>query len=408
MTQKNDLINRTNRKCNGCKVCQNICPRQCIEVKISNRGEFKPYILNDKCISCGLCESHCQILNNTIKSNDILSVYAAENTKGDIIWKSSSGGLFSAFAEYIINNNGIVIGAAFEKDFSVSLITVDSLQELEQVRRSKYVRSEIGDIFQTVRKHLNNDRLVLFAGMPCQVLGLRNYLKMDYSNLYIVELLCGGTPSPNVWIEYLKYQESVHDSVITGINFRDKCDSWLKYNMTIDFSNGEVYSVNHNSDPYFIMFLNHISLTDSCYNCSAKKVKVSDICLGDFWSAGRFLSDVNTKKGLSIVFVHTEKGQELLNLISGKIRLQKVTDIERAVECSPEYNNSIPKPKVIRKFFFRNLNKLDFNELVLKTEYRRNKRIRTKNRMRETTRKLSLGNIENKISRFLKRGNNDT
>ena len=364
------LISAIKSNCNGCKACQNICPRQCIEVKINRSGEFKPYIDSQKCINCGLCKTHCPILDSPIKTNKILALYSAKNEQQEVIMKSSSGGLFSAFAEHILNNDGIVVGAAFEKNFQVKLIIIDDLKDIDRIRRSKYVRAEVGDIYVKIEKHLKDNRLVLFAGTPCQILGLKKFLKKEYSKLYTIELLCAGTPLPKVWEKYLVYQERSHKSVINSINFRDKSEGWLNFHLTIDFSDGQTYSASHNEDPYLEMFLNNLSLTEPCYSCFAKTLKVSDVCMGDFWSVGKFVSDIDDiDRGVSVIIIHSKKGQDLFDSISSKIKYSMISDTNVVLKSNPEYFCSASKPKS-RKKFINNLDKLTFDELALKTEKR--------------------------------------
>ena len=213
--------------CCGCTACANKCPRNAIKMVEDDKGFLYPYIDRKKCINCGLCDKVCPIINKR-KTENYPKAYAAINKDEKIRLNSSSGGIFSALANYILEEQGIIFGAAFSDDFLVKHIMIDNKDDLYKLRTSKYLQSSLGDIYKEVEKKLNEGKKVLFTGTSCQINGLYGYLNKIYENLYTQDIICHGVPSPKVWKNYLKYRQEKDLESPTKINFREKTIGWIK------------------------------------------------------------------------------------------------------------------------------------------------------------------------------------
>lgn len=352
-------------KCNGCHTCFNICPQNAIIMNEDEKGFKYPTIDKEKCTKCGLCEKKCPILNKkeNLKNNPI--AYACYNKDEKVREQSSSGGIFSLLAEYILEKNGVVVGAAFDEQFMVKHILIDNKEELKKLRTSKYLQSNIGNIYIQVKELLNNNRTVLFTGTPCQINGLFSYLGKEYENLYTQDIICHGVPSPKVWKKYLEYRKKKDNTEPLKINFREKTEGWKLFSLIFKYSEEKKYEKNQTQDLFMQAFLRDACLRDSCYSCSFKeKNRKSDITLADFWGIQNVLPEMDDDKGTSLVIVNTEKGKKLYEEIKEKT-VYKEVDFEKSIEFNKAMYKSAEKPKLVNKFF-DNLDKLEFDELVKK------------------------------------------
>lgn len=350
-------------RCSGCTACSAVCPKQCIEMVPDKDGFLYPHIQADACIHCGKCERTCPVLNSDPVTTPMPMAFAAENANQDCRIQSSSGGIFSTLAEFVIAQDGIVYGAAIAEDNQIKHIAVEDTNELFRLRGSKYVSSFLGDIFHQVFKQLQSGRLVLFSGTPCQVEGLLAFLNRPYNNLLTVDFVCHGVPSAKVWKEYLKYQEQKARSKVQFVSFRNKDTGWKNFSMKIGFADGFVYSAPMREDPYLHAFLDNLCLRLSCHDCSFKGAnRNSDITLADFWGIQDIMPEEDDDMGTSLVFVQSEKGQNILKRLNAQI-MMKETDAEVAI------NHNIAMVKSVsayhfRQYFFHRLGKTRFDKLV--------------------------------------------
>lgn len=351
--------------CSGCHACYNKCPRNAIEMIEDEKGFKYPKVNKDKCINCGLCDKVCPILNKK-KVENSPKVYACYNTDESVRMKSSSGGIFSLLATEILNRNGIVFGAAFNDDFSLSHQYIESIEELKKLRTSKYFQSSINDSYKKVKEFIEADRYVLYTGTPCQIEGLLSYLGKKYDKLYTQDIVCHGVPSPKAWKQYMKFRAEKDSSLPLEINFRDKKqEGWKLFSLSFKYKDKE-YAKNQRDDIFMKAFLKDVCLRDSCYNCSFRKQnRLSDITLADFWGIQNVIPEMDDDKGTSLVLVNSEKGKELYDLILPSLKSVEVT-MEDALKSnpaiikSPEYNKN-------REMFFEKLNEgMEFDELVNK------------------------------------------
>ena len=295
--------------------------------------------------------------------------YACINKDEEIRKNSSSGGMFTLLAEQILNKQGVVFGAAFDENYHIIHTYIENKNDIEKFRGSKYAQSKIGTCYRQAKEFLDQGRYVLFTGTPCQVEGLKMYLKKEYENLYTQDIICHGTPSHKVWEKYLEYRKNISGQEPEKISFRNKDDGWKLFNMKFEYPKSN-YKQNQNQDPYMQAFLKNTSLREECYKCKFKKKnRESDITLADFWGIENILPEMDDNKGTSLVLVHSEKGQKLFKDISPKM-IYKQVDFDEAINYNPSMLKSV-KADSKRKKFFDNLDKLPFDKLVEKYTYRR-------------------------------------
>lgn len=351
-------------QCCGCTACVNICPKNCIKMKEDNEGFLYPEVNEKECIHCGLCTETCPIINKIDYLNSTVAIASYHNNE-KIRLQSSSGGLFSAIAEYILENNGVVFGAAFDYNFHVRHIYIDNIRDLNVLRGSKYVQSDLGEVFKEVKNFILNGRIVLFSGTECQIEGLKKYLgKLDNELLYTIDILCHGVPNDKLWIKYLKWQEKNHKAQIVQTFFRHKKYGWKKYAILLEFSNNIAYEKINNKDAFFNLFLGNICLRPSCHQCKFKNIsRASDITLGDCWKVETHSPEMDDDKGTSVVLIHSEKGMRLYNAIKAETT-SKLIDIKDAIPSDAESLNSAV-PHMNRGKFFAALQRgADIPELL--------------------------------------------
>lgn len=324
--------------CCGCNACGQICPKQCISMKRDEEGFLYPTVDSTTCINCGLCEKVCPILNQSDSKKPIV-VYASKNKDENIRLKSSSGGIFTLLAERIISEGGVVFGAKFDQNWNVIHDYTETYDGINAFRGSKYVQSIIGNNYKLAKQFLDDDRKVLFSGTPCQIAGLKKYLRKEYGNLLTVEVVCHGVPSPMIWEDYLNYRikqfadkqyinSPSNDSglTITDIFFRDKTNGWNKYNFRIRYNIKDSITQHYYQkteinparlDLYMNGFLNNLYIRPSCYQCIAKQGKSNtDISIADYWNVQSVHKRFDDNKGCGLILLYTNKATEYYNNIS--------------------------------------------------------------------------------------------
>ncbi|WP_123054650.1 Coenzyme F420 hydrogenase/dehydrogenase, beta subunit C-terminal domain [Clostridium sp. JN-1] len=355
------------QNCCGCKACYNACPKHCIKMVLDTEGFWYPNVDRDKCIDCGLCEKVCPEINiyKNSNSNDRVECLAAWNNDKEVRRKSSSGGIFTSIAECILSNGGIVFGAGYDDNLKVIHKEANTIQELNNLRGSKYVQSDIKEVYKKAKQYLNNGKKVLFTGTPCQIAGLYNFLQKEYNELYTCDLVCHGVPSPKVFEEYKKYMERKHNSSIENIDFRHKRYGWKLYSVSLLFNNGTEYIKNLSEDVYMQGFLRNYYLRPSCYKCTyAKLPRVSDITLADFWGISYKYPELDDDKGTSLLLINTNKGKKIIDSCGDNI-FKQVCDLEYAILNNPCIIKSGKAPK-LRKSFFKDFNTKDFDYVIKK------------------------------------------
>lgn len=307
------------QNCCGCTACLHTCPVQCIAMQEDEEGFLYPVINEASCIHCHKCETVCPVQKLENRDGET-AAYVGYCRNEAVREKSSSGGIFSVLAEWILQQNGVVFGAAFDRDFEVCHIAIETKAELEKLRGSKYVQSRLGNAYPEVKQYLEMGRKVLFTGTACQIAGLKSYLNQPYENLYTVDVLCHGVPSPKIWRMYLAHQQKQHSAPVKQIGFRDKRHGWNKYSVTMGFDGTKSYSVPFFEDPYMKMFLGNLNLRPSCYACRFKEIpRITDMTIGDSWGIERVLPDLGDDKGVCVILIHSQKGGRMLQEVQEKL-----------------------------------------------------------------------------------------
>ena len=338
--------------CCGCNACVQRCPKKCISVQEDEEGFLYPLVDLSMCIDCGLCEKVCPVLNQGSERNPI-ELFAAANRDDSIRMQSSSGGIFTALAEQVIQEKGVVFGARFDEKWEVKHDYTETIEGLKAFRGSKYVQSRIGDTFSKAEFFLKAGRKVMFTGTPCQIAGLRLFLRKEYENLLAVDIICHGVPSPLVWRKYLgeKIQQGGLES-IQSISFRNKNTGWENYSFQIEYNKNHLKSFfsEYASQNIFMKgFLADLYLRPSCYACPAKKLKSgSDITLGDFWGIQHIKPELDDDKGVCAFIINTRKGIEWQN----KLVIQKYKfDFTDVVKGNPSLVYSVDIPEKRAAFY---------------------------------------------------------
>ena len=309
--------------CTGCGACANICPYQALSMQEGKYGFVEPQINATLCVACRKCESVCPVLHPPLGNSIDLMCYAvwAEPKVRD---SSSSGGVFSVLAEHILQQGGVVFGAALDEKLCLRHVSVQTIGNLEALRGSKYVQSDIGDAYREAECFLREGRKVLFSGCPCHIAALRSYLAKENEGLITVDMLCHGVPSQKMLRDYLAEHFDVEK--IKNISFRNKAHGWVCNTLTVLYKDGSQEVIPYEKSVYEQVFHTNVSMRESCYDCPfCGEARQGDITLGDFWGIEGFQADWNDSRGTSLVFVNTPTGQRLFDAVKAEfIRCQQV------------------------------------------------------------------------------------
>lgn len=367
MGNKSNISILSKNECCGCRACHDICPKKCINFTEDSEGFFYPLVNESICISCGKCIKICPELNPTYHKPTNTSIAAyAENIKDRE--SGSSGGIFGLLAQNLIKKGGKVWGAAFDKNLTLSHQCATNNAELDKLYKSKYLQSNTQDIFSAIKIDIGNKVLTLFSGTPCQCNAIRNYIG-ENPYLITVEVVCHGVPSQNLFDKSIKWLEHKNNCNVEAFQFRSKYKNALHpqaYTYICRKNNKrQIVSGLHYQFPFYFGFQKYITLRPACYECKwATPGRCADITLGDFWGIEKFKPELNTKEGVSMVILNTEKGNEIFEeLITANSVWQQNVPIEIALN-----NNgclvSPTKLKPERSEFFNSLNSQPFEEVV--------------------------------------------
>lgn len=320
----------TIEKCTGCGACTYVCPMECIQLSQDKEHFYIPHIDENKCIKCGKCIKKCHSNNLDKKTTEDMNpiAYAAYSADDKVRKQSSSGGIFSLLANIILENGGIVYGAAVINK-TVQHLRCENIRDLKMLRGSKYVQSKIDkNIYIEMKNDLDNGKDILFSGTPCQVGAVNSLFENNNPHIYTISFICHGVPSPGLWDEYINWQEKRFGSEVKNVSFRDKTRGWVKFGMKIEFSNGKKYISTLEEDPYLKLFLKNTCLRKSCYECQYKgkdKLSHCDVLLADWWGHEEgILDNDDDDKGLSLVVVNSTKGSSLFEQASENMTFARV------------------------------------------------------------------------------------
>lgn len=355
--KENVSIVTDNKKCTGCSACSLLCPVHAISMNQNADGFINAYVDKDKCIYCGLCVDRC-IVQNPVHKNNVEPKCYAMQADDEIRKISSSGGMFTVAAEYILDQGGYVCGVAYNDDFTVKHIIIDDKEDLYKLRGSKYMQSHIGEIYHDIKKLLDNEKIVLFIGTPCQVAGLCSYLGKKYDDLYMIDLVCHGITSSKV---FEKYYGDVLRKPLQSLEFKSKEPWGWHAGVNAHFTDGSKYSSPCEEDPYFRAYLNSVSKNTACGVCTVNRLpRQGDLTIGDFWGIEK---EMNDNKGTSLVLLNSEKGEELFDKLKQFMKKVKQEPLQTAIKGNP----SLKAPYKLQKnrdIFFEKLNDTDFTVLI--------------------------------------------
>lgn len=307
----NETASKKNFLCCGCNACATICPKEAITMNYDDEGFLYPFVDENVCINCGLCTKVCPVLNKCDNQAPYLRTYAGYSSDRETLNRCASGGFATELSRLIIRQGGVVFGVRYTEDYVKTEYHVAStLEELDQFVTSKYVQSEKGNVYKSVLSKLEEDKLVLFIGCPCDVSALKRFVRKDYEKLITCELVCMGVTSYRIAEDYKKWTEKKNGSVLTYINSKSKIRGWFVPHLEERFANGKRKYTSFYSSYYGYAF--QIFNRPSCYHCQYRgSVGVGDIRICDFWGVKQ--SDVFwNSMGVSGILVRTTKGEQYI------------------------------------------------------------------------------------------------
>ncbi|MBP5461078.1 MAG: Coenzyme F420 hydrogenase/dehydrogenase, beta subunit C-terminal domain [Lachnospiraceae bacterium] len=318
MSEAKNISSVKRESCTGCGACMKSCPRNEIVFEDDEEGFPSPKILAEACVDCGLCRQVCPAITVPEK-HGIQKAYAIQLTDPDALKKSTSGGFFTALSREIFARGGVVYGCVWDEKYNAVIRRAENEAETEPMRGSKYVWSWAGDTYPEIKKELESGRTVLFTGLSCQVAGLKNYLRKSYDNLYTVGFLCGGSPSPYAFREYLKTITKNVPLDALDLKFRDKDAGGVGVHITYNTSKRRKCQT-YISNPYYYAFYTKVTVRRSCFDCPYRyEQRVDDITFGDYWEVEKYHSEFDVSAGVSAVLVNTEKGAELFDALKSQL-----------------------------------------------------------------------------------------
>lgn len=353
------FVQKFKQDCSGCAACVNACPVHCIAMKSDKEGFRYPEIDSSRCVHCNRCRKLCENAKMP-KHYSQEKAYVAFAKDEEVRLSSSSGGIFSELAGRITDLGGTVYGAGYADDWSVEHKEVKNKKDIQELKGSKYVQSVIDSCFHEIKEKLDQNELVYFSGTPCQVDGLLAFLNKEYENLITQDIICHGVPSPKVWKAYVELRSN--GERINNISFRSKKFGWHYFSLLIDTSRHR-YVKRFDEDEYMRLFLDNVILRPSCYACKHKHLhRKSDITIADCWGRTGGLKDDD--KGISLIFVNTNKGQRIMDGIRDRLECIE-TPFETAANSQSAMTKSVPYNQN-RELFFSMAEEIGAKETICK------------------------------------------
>lgn len=354
------------KDCTGCSACANVCPKNAISMVSDECGFKYPKIDHDKCINCGLCKRICPIVNKFNEDKKMIPiVYAGWSKNESIRYSSTTGGMFTELTMPIIEKGGYVVGASYNKENLVEHKMVNTLEGLNELKQSKYLQSDIKNVYKETKEKLESGKIVAFCGAPCQIAGLYNFLQKKYDNLLTIEFICRGMNSPKAYKSWLSEIENLEKKKIKNVWFKYKINGWKKSPKCtrVDFNDNsyKVYSAEDNL--YMRGYLeNNLYIRPSCGNCRFNGLpRQADITLADFWGVSK---ELDNDKGTSLILINSDNGMQYFINIKDRIfcKEKQIEDIYKGNVC---FNNSVKINKKSKKFLTE-LNENNFSLLINK------------------------------------------
>ena len=335
-----DVSNKA--KCFGCGACSHVCTQGAIKMVSDSEGFLYPQIDTALCTQCEMCVSACPAYESP--SGEKGQAFALRCNDEALLYQSTSGGAFSLLSRKILDEGGLVFGAAFDDSFNV---VHKGSEDISDMRKSKYVQSDMAKSYSEVKEALNQNKKVLFSGTPCQCHALLKTVTEHRDNLVTVSVVCRGVSSPGLWKQYVSFLEK--DGKLKAFCFRDKRSNNSGHTVSYSTDKGET-AVTMDKDPFSMMYLKCLTLRPSCYSCPYTKTDLpSDITIGDFWGIEKIYPDYNDGKGVSLVIARTKKGKELLKSCENDA---KILPCPADMEMQSALKESAPK-SVLRMLLFK-------------------------------------------------------
>ncbi len=345
-------------KCIGCTVCQEVCPKSAIKMEKNDKGFLYPAINKVLCNECSLCERYCIAKKNNVCKNRAIYIKGVKNKDEEVRFKSSSGGVFSAIAKYIIENEGVVYGVKLDENLHAVHDRAQTWEEIIPFMGSKYVESDMSNVLRLLEKDVKEGKYVLFTGTPCQCAALNKFIyekKINSSKLIICDFLCHGSPSPKVFEDFKSFMENKYNGKITKFYFRDKekyqqlnalLGRGIRMEIVTNSSVLDVFDSKSNNLYYELFKFNYLS-RESCYNCDFIGFeRTSDISMADYWGCEKYYKDFYDTKGISLLLINTDKGKEIYESIKNgfnDINVKERECFQKTLVKAPSKSNDYDK-----------------------------------------------------------------
>lgn len=381
-----------NQFCCGCGSCALACPAQCIQIQKNEDGFWTAKVNESLCVDCGLCRKICPVVNTELpkEAQNNQTYYAAVSKNKEFYQKSSSGGVFSAVAEKILSVKGSVFGCGYDRNLNPCHREVTELQDLESIRRSKYVQSSMGTTYNIVKARLEEGRQVLFCGTPCQVAGLKNFLRKKYDNLFTIDLICHGVPSVDLFQKNLQFVESKRRKKIQRFDFRLKTENSLDcFQYVYTFEDGKQETGPYYNDAFYDLFYDMKSLNDICYSCPYSTLaRCGDFTIGDYAWGKPYHPEFSQCREVSCILCNTEKGSRMLKSLTSELLISP-TDLNWILERNHNLKRPTLRPAGSEKLYF-NIRKIGYDRWA-------NRHLHSLGHLKKTKGWQALSKIKRKI-----------
>ena len=382
MTKKNYnsyLFTGNKKTCTGCGACEQICPLKAINMKEDKEGFLFPIIDKNICIECGLCDKKCPVNNSQSNTEENHKAYLATALEKNYTLSSATIGICSMVAEYVLNKNGYVYGVILdEKEWRSKHICITTKERIESFRNSKYIQSDTNKTFSEVKNLLKSGHYVLYTGTPCQIAGLKSFLKKDYENLITIDIICHGVYSYKLLQQEINYWEEKYLGKISNFKFRSKLKYDWNYGGVINFDiidakrKSKHIEVHGSCSPTYRCYAysgDKISynLRECCYSCFFRsKNRYGDITVGDAWGMRNNHSNLftmeNCKYGISLLLTNNNKGNIIINTLKNRINLFSIKHEDAfKQEALLPINRNIP---IERYKIYENIGNENYNDLI--------------------------------------------